>query len=112
MLLNEMFSPIGAPKEDQSEIDWLDDLKFYIDNDNSMLQKNLFPAVEKHKKYIDHPDAFKIYLAPLKRCCESYCKKFQIEDADEKFPKDKLIELAKHMAEEQKTFIKRGDYDK
>lgn len=112
MLLNEMFSPIGAPKPDQSDIDWLDDLKFYIDNDNSMLQKNLFPAVEKHKKHVDHPDAYKIYLTPIKRCCENYCERFEIEDAEEKFPNEKLIELAKHIANEQKEFIKRGDYDK
>lgn len=112
MLLNEMFSPIGAPKSNKTEIDWLDDLKFYIDNENSMLQKNLFPAIEKHKKYIDHPKAYKIYLDPIRRCCKNYCERFEIEDADEKFSEEKLIELAKHMAEEQKEFIKRGDYDK
>lgn len=112
MKLLEMFSPIGAPKADQSDIDWLDDLKFYIDNDNSMLQKNLFPAIEKHKKHIDHPDAYKIYLAPIKRCCENYCEKFEIEDAEEKFSKEKLIELAKHIAQEQKKFILHGDYGK
>ena len=31
MKLYEMFSPIGAPKEND-EIDWLGDLKFFIDN--------------------------------------------------------------------------------
>lgn len=105
-----MFSPIGAPKADQSDVDWLDDLKFYIDNDNDMLQKNLFPAIEKHKNHVDNPDAYKIYLMPIKRCCDSYCERFEIEDVEEKFPKEKLIELAKHIADEQQKFIKRGDY--
>ncbi len=40
MLLKEMFSAIGAPKEtDQQDIDWLDDLKFFIDNDDTMLNQ-------------------------------------------------------------------------
>ena len=30
MLLREMFSPIGAPKDEQQEIDWIDDLKFFF----------------------------------------------------------------------------------
>lgn len=107
-----MFSPIGAPKEDESEIDWLDDLKFYIDNDSDMLQKNIFPAVEKHRKYVDHPNAFKIYINPIKRCCESYCKMFEIEDPEEKFPQEKIEELARMFCETQKSFIERGDYDK
>lgn len=111
MKLMEMFSAIGAPKTELSDIDWVDDLKFYIDNDTAMLQKNLFPAVEKHKKYIDHPDAYKIYLDPLLDCCKSYCKKFEIEEPTKKFPRDKLIELAKKIAEEQKKFIEKGDYD-
>jgi hypothetical protein len=112
MLLNEMFSAIGAPKEDQSEIDWLDDLKFYIDNDNSMLEKNIFPTVDKHKKFIDNPDAYKLYIAPIQRCCKSYCEQFQIKDSEKKFPDEKIIELAKHISKEQEKFIKRGDYDK
>jgi hypothetical protein len=34
MLLKEMFSAIGAPKDEQADIDWLDDLKFFIDNND------------------------------------------------------------------------------
>ena len=39
MLLREMFSPIGAPKEQESDIDWIGDLKFFIDNDTDVLSK-------------------------------------------------------------------------
>lgn len=110
MLLREMFSPIGAPKTEEQEIDWLGDLKFFIDNDNDMLSNHFFPAVKKHEKYLNHPEAYKIYLRPLDMCAEEYCKKFQIGDKHEKFPKESLIELAKHIAEEQNKFIERGDY--
>ena len=110
MLLNEMFSAIGAPKQDQPDIDWLDDLKFYIDNDDSMLTKHFFPAIKRHKEYQGNPNAYKIYIRPLEHCLESYCEKFDVENPEEKFPKEKLIELAKHFCREQEMFLKRGDY--
>jgi hypothetical protein len=111
MLLNEMFSAIGAPKEDQSEIDWLDDLKFFIDNDDRMLENFIFPAVMKHEKNPGHPDVYKLYLAPLKRCLEYYCERFDIDDPKEKFSKDAIVDLAKKIAEEQEKHIKDGDYE-
>jgi hypothetical protein len=82
MLLKEMFSPIGAPKQDQQDIDWLGDLKFFIDNDD---------AIEK--------------------CLGHYCEKFEVETPEEKFPKEKLIELAKRCAEEQEKYLDKGDYE-
>lgn len=111
MLLKEMFSPIGAPKEDDNGIDWADDLKFYINNDNEVLSKVLFPAIRKHTRYIDHPKAFKLYVRPLETCAEMYSKKFQVENFHEKLTKESLLELAKQIAEEQNKIIARGDYE-
>ena len=42
MLLREMWSAIGAPKQDQEEIDWIDDLHFYIDNNDQLLNRYFF----------------------------------------------------------------------
>ena len=42
---------------------------------------------------------------------ENYCSEFDISDKETKFPKEKLIELAKRFATEQGQFIKRGDYE-
>ena len=106
-----MFSPIGAPKEDQ-DIDWLGDLKFFIDNDSDTLSKQFFPAIQKHQKHCGHPDAFKLYMRPLEGVCETYCTKFEIKNKEEIFPKEKLIELAKHFADEQERHIKSGAYKK
>ncbi len=110
MLLKEMFSPIGAPKEDQPDIDWIDDLKYFIDNDDQMLTKYFFPAVDRHKEHKGNPNVFKVYIRPIERCLDSYCNKFDIKDREEKFPKEKLIDLAKLFAEEQEKYIKKGDY--
>lgn len=106
-----MWSPIGSPKQDQQEIDWLDDLKFFIDNDESMLNHHFFPAIKKHKEHQGNPNVFKVYIRPIESCLDEYCNKFEIDDREEKFPKEKLIDLAKKFAEEQEKFIKKGDYD-
>ena len=112
MLLREMFSPVGGPKEDQSDIDWADDLKFYIDNDERLLGRFIFPAVERHEKYVDHPEAYKIYVKPLKQCLESYLDKFDIDDPEKKFTDDLIESLAKKIAVQQENFIKNGSYQK
>lgn len=110
MLLKEMFSAIGAPKDEEQAVDWLDDLKFYMDNDTGVLNKYFFPAVDKHKKYLDHPKAYTIYLKPIRQSLRMYCDKFKVESPEEKFPEEKLIELAKRICSEQSKHIENGDY--
>jgi|TARA_B110000503_G_scaffold38473_1_gene63225 hypothetical protein len=111
MLLREMFSPIGAPKDETEEINWLDDLKFYIDNDDKMLNRYFFPAVKRHKEHKGNPNAFKVYIRPIEHCLDHYCQKYDIDDREKKFPKEKLIDLARHFAEDQEKFIGKGDYE-
>ena len=111
MLLKEMFSPIGAPKEDQPDIDWLDDLKFFIDNDDKMLNTHFFPAIKKHKEHQGNPNVFKVYIRPIEHALNQYCEKFEIDNREEKFPKEKLIDLAKLFATEQENHLKKGDYN-
>ena len=111
MLLREMFSPIGAPNDEEQDIDWIGDLKFFIDNDDRLLNQHFFPAVKRHKEHVGNPNAYKVYIRPLENCLEQYCNKFEIEGREEKFPKESLIELAKKIAEEQEQHITNGDYD-
>ena len=110
MLLKEMFSAIGAPKEQDQEIDWLDDLKFFIDNEDGMLNQYFFPAIKKHKEHKGNPNVFKVYIRPIECSLDHYCKKFDVDKREEKFPKEKLIDLAKMIASEQEKHIEKGDY--
>ncbi len=112
MLLREMFSPLGGPQKDETDVDWIGDLKFFIDNNDDLLQNYLFPAVKKHKAHMGHPRAYTIYIKPILKCKEKYVEKYQIEDSDSKLSKDLVIELAKRMADEQETHIKNKDYNK
>jgi hypothetical protein len=111
MLIKEMFSSTIADSVTTDDINWPDDLKFFIDNDDKMLENYVFPAVKKHSDHLGHPDAWKLYLPGIKKCKEAYCAKFDIVDADEKFAPPVLEDLAKQFAAAQETFIKQGDYD-
>jgi hypothetical protein len=109
MKLFEMFSPIGAPKEND-EIDWVGDLKFFVDNDNSILNRFIFPAVVRHERCVKDPDAYKIYLNPIRECVKIYSEKYDIVDPQLKFTKQHIVALCKQIAEEQKNHILKGDY--
>lgn len=111
MLLREMFSPIGAPNDAQQDIDWIDDLKFFIDNNTDVLSQHFFPAIKRHKENHGNPNVFKVYIKPIETAVGHYCDKFKIDDREEKFPKEKLIDLAKKFAEEQDKHIQKGDYE-
>ena len=111
VMIREMFSPMGGPKKEEEQIDWLGDLKFFIDNNNSLLTHEIHPAVMKHKKYRDHPKAFKLYIKPLQKCANLYAREFDIPEPENKLPKEAIIQLAKQIANEQSNFISRGDYD-
>lgn len=106
-----MFSPIGAPDNSQQDINWLDDLKFFIDNEDKILSTHFFPAIKRHKEHKGNPHVFKVYIRPIENALDQYCNKFEITDREEKFPKEKLIDLAKLFAEEQEKHISKGSYD-
>lgn len=113
MLLKEFFSAQPEDREDkEKDIDWLGDLKFFVDNDHDALVEFIFPAVDQHKKNVEDPKAYKVYIKPLRQCAIKYCKKFDTEkDHKTLFPTEEIVKLAKHIAETQKEFIERGDYE-
>lgn len=111
MLLREMFSPIGGPDSDEADIDWEGDLKFFIDNNDELLQQYLFPAVKKHKEHMGHPKAFMLYIKPVQICKEKYVEQYDIEDPDEKLTKESIIKLARQIAKEQEAHIKNKSYE-
>ena len=105
------YSPIGAPSEDDAnDIDWLDDLKFYIDNDDKLLNNHFFPSIKKHHKFVGNPNIYKIYIKPILTSIDQYCDHFDIEDRDEKFPDSEIRKLARKIAAEQEDDINNDKY--
>jgi hypothetical protein len=108
--LVEMFSAIGAPKEDNQDIDWLDDLKFFIDHNHDLQVNKIIPTVHKHREHAEKPDAYKLYMKPLMDCVNEYCETFDVEDKEECFPVGKIEELARNIASVQENYIKNNHY--
>ena len=105
------YSPIGAPSDDAAnDIDWLDDLKFYIDNDEKLLNNHFFQAIKKHHKFVGNPNIYKIYIKPILTSIDQYCDHYDIDDKDEKFTDSEIIKMAKKLAGEQESNINNGEY--
>ena len=111
MKLMELFSPLANNLDEQDDIDWLGDLKFFIDNDDRMLEQYMFPAIKVHREHHDNPKVYQAYIKPLQECLKEYVAKYEVQDASKKFPKEAIIELAKSLATTQGSFIKNGDYE-
>ena len=108
----ESFSPLGSPREEDQNIDWGDDLKFFIDNTDALLHRFVFPATRRHKERLDDDDAYKIYIRPVTRSISIYCGRFDIDDPENKFTPDVIEGVARKIADEQKAHIERGDYER
>jgi type IV secretory pathway ATPase VirB11/archaellum biosynthesis ATPase len=111
MLLKEMFSPLGGENEKDQSVDWADDLKFHIDNTDELLEKSIFPVLDRHKEVGENPNAWKLYLNPVKKCLRHYSEKYEIKEVEEKFTPDVLEAVAKKICSEQAKHIKDGDYE-
>jgi hypothetical protein len=112
MKLFELFSRNPeAEQKPEEEINWLDDLKFFIDNNDDLLTQQIFPAVARHKQHKDSDSAYKVYVKPLRQCAIKYCDKFETEKPHkELFPTSAIVKLARHLADQQGSFIEKGDY--
>ena len=111
MRLKEMFSPIGGPDEKDTDVDWIGDLKFFMDHNDSIVRDMILPVVHKHKTSPKAPNAYKLYILPAMTCRKLYADKFNIKDVEVKIPQDQIIALARKMAEEQSKHIEKGHYE-
>jgi len=116
MKLMELFAPPSEMKEKDErldpEINYLEDLKYFIDTEDDVLSKFFFPAISQQKKQSDKENSFKLYVEPVKKTVSIYCKKFKLEDIQDKiFNNDSVIKVAKRIADEQTNHIKKKDYD-
>ena len=116
MKLLELFSqPDDSGNKDDRldpEINYLEDLKFFIDNNNNILSKLFFPAITKHKKQGNTEDSYKLYIEPVKKSIDIYCKKYELDDFKDKiFSDNAVLDISKKFAQEQNDHIQHKDYD-
>ena len=104
--------PMGSVSSEEQAIDWISDLKFFIDNDEALLNAHFFPAIKKHLNFVSHPRIHKVYISPIQKCINQYCEKFDLDDKDTTFPKDAIVTLAKQIAAEYEEQILNGEFGK
>jgi hypothetical protein len=113
MKLFELFGHNEKNKDPRldPEINYIEDLKFFIDNDNQMLSKVFFPAIKSHQDNGGYDDDHEHYVEPIKKAIVIYCKAHDLSDIkDEIFDEASIHELAKKCAAEQHKHIHKGDY--
>jgi hypothetical protein len=111
MRLKEMFSPIGGPTDKDADVDWLGDLKFFMDHNDSIVRDLILPAVQKHKTSPKAPNAFKLYIMPVMKCRKMYADQFKVDDVEGKISQEEIIKIARKIAEEQSKHIEKKDYE-
>jgi hypothetical protein len=111
MRLKEMFSPVGGPTDKDSDVDWIGDLKFFMDHNDSIVRDLILPAVQKHKTSPKAPNAFKLYIMPVMKCRKMYADQFKVDDVEKKISHKEVIKIARKMAEEQSKHIEKKDYE-
>jgi len=114
MLLNELFTP---QEKTEPKIDLVDDVLFFIANEDTLHKKYFLPAVQelKRKNVVERDEIDEIYPAFAKLVnagCQAYYKKYKPQGKmEDVFSKEMRISIAKKLAEKQLPYIKDGEYD-
>lgn len=113
MRLMELFSqPDNKDPRLNPDINYLDDLKFYVDNNSEMLSNIFFPAIKEQQAKNDPQEAYKLYIKPIRFAVEKYCEEYDLKDVkDDIFTDENVNEIAKRFATEQHNHINNKDYD-
>jgi hypothetical protein len=114
MRLFELFGPETENRDERlnSDIDYVSDLKFFIDSDDDLTSHSLFPAIKQHRKLGGKADQYQLYHDTVGAAIPKYCEQYDLNDIKEDIFTNEVIEaICKRFAEEQSKFIERGDYE-
>ena len=98
----------------QKDVDLLDDLQYFMQNDDEFYRRIMYPIISKMKKHIKagkrcHDNMFK---PCVDHAAEVYCKKFDVEgNAKSVFTDVDRDKLAKTIFAQEKHRIESGVYD-
>jgi len=115
MLLKELFT--YDDENNTPKYDLIDDITFFIDNDDTLHKEYFLPAVHelKRKKVIDRNSIDEIapaFKSLVKRGFEMYNEKYKPTGKTEQvFTEKLLLSIAIKLAEKHLDYIKSGHYD-
>lgn len=93
------------------DVDFKDDLHFFMHNDSEFYRRILFPAIRILKSKIEQNtgENIKHFKTCVEKAIPMYCKKFKIKEIQILSPKE-IDELAEKMYQEELTRIEQGVY--
>ena len=110
MKINE----IDKQLEKFKDVDFVDDLKFFMHNDPKFYRKVLYPVISELRTKIKSGSKCNEmeFLPCVKRAIPVYCQKFKITQSPKDiFDSEEIKDLALKMFHEEKQNIKSGTYD-
>jgi len=114
MLLKELFS---QEEDNTPKYDLIDDIAFFIDNDDELHKEFFLPAVKelKRKKVVEKDSVEEIapYFEKMVTAgCEKYNEKYKPQGRTEEiFTKTLMASVCNKLAEKHLSYIKDGAYD-
>jgi len=95
------------------DVDWIDDLKFFMHNEPRFYRKFIYPVISELKNRLESGSKCdEMSFAPcIEKAIPIYCNKFKITQNPQKlFDDEKLHDLAMKMFHEEKSNIEKGVY--
>jgi len=114
MLLKELFS---HEEDNNPQYDLIDDIAFFIDNDDELHKEFFLPAVKelKRKKVVEKDSIEEVAPAfemLVQKGCEKYNEKYKpAGKTDEIFTQTLMAGVCNKLAEKHLSYIKDGAYD-
>ena len=110
MLLKELFS---QEEDNTPKYDLIDDIAFFIDNDDELHKEFFLPAVKelKRKKVVEK-DSIEEVSPYFEKMVTAGCEKYKPQGRTEEiFTKTLMASVCNKLAEKHLSYIKDGAYD-
>lgn len=97
------------------DVDWVDDLRFYMHNDPKFYRTVLFPTISDLKTKVKSGSKCNemTFMPCIDKAIPMYCSKFKITQNPSKiFDEEEIKDLALKMFHEEKSNIENGVYNR
>ncbi len=105
---------IDKQLEKLKDIDFVDDLKFFVYNDPRFYRRMIYPKIYELKSKLKSGGKCDetMFMPCIERAIPAYCNKFKItQDPNKIFNPEEVKDLAVRMFHEEKQNINNGVYD-
>jgi hypothetical protein len=112
---NMKINEVDKELEKFKDVDWVDDLKFFMHNDPRFYRTVVYPVIAELKSKLKSGSKCNemSFMPCIDKAIPSYCNKFKITQNPKKiFDDEEIKDLAVKMFHEEKSNIEKGVYDR